>query len=103
MHEDWDPEHIYEIVDYSEKPGPFNVDCAFCAGTGVHPASMKSLTFEQCPACLGQGIIRFPLSRSEYDTCPQCHGGGKANSSPSPYPCPACQGYGIVAKKQQSV
>jgi len=100
MHEGWDPDHIYEIVEYRDTPGPFNADCAFCTGTGVHPASMKSLAFERCPACQGQGIIRFALSRGDYDICPQCSGSGKDNASAAPNPCRACQGSGIVEKKQ---
>jgi DnaJ-class molecular chaperone len=103
MHEDWDPDHLYEIVEYRETPGPFNADCAFCTGTGVHPASMKSLSFEQCPACRGQGIIRFTQNRSDYDVCPQCHGSGKDTASTIPSPCRGCRGSGIVEKKQQPV
>ncbi len=103
MHEDWDPGHVYESVVFEETSGPFNTDCAFCAGTGVHPASMKSLTFKLCPVCQGKGIIRFALSRSDYNKCPQCHGSGKDTTPTTPSPCHACQGYGIVAKKQQPI
>jgi DnaJ-class molecular chaperone len=100
MHEDWDPDHLYESVVFEETSGPFNADCAFCAGTGVHPAGMKSLTFERCPACRGQGIIRFALSRSDYHQCPRCHGSGKDTASTALSPCRACQGYGIVEGKK---
>jgi DnaJ-class molecular chaperone len=88
--------YIVEDNDISDTPGPFQADCAFCRGTGVHPGTMKSITFSACPVCQGKGILKFAGSRSDYATCSQCNRSGRESGSQEIKPCPACGGYGIT-------
>ena len=98
MHDE--PEDVYESegstsIDYSTQ---YRVKCAFCSGTGVHPATMKSLSHGQCPVCTGRGIIELKTSRDRYHHCHTCDGSGRGTGSEDPVPCSDCQGTGIVKK-----
>jgi DnaJ-class molecular chaperone len=76
--------------------GPFHIDCAFCNGTGVHPATMKMLEHRPCPACLGSGWLHFSSSRKDFSTCPRCEGTGRDTGTAAINPCNQCGGRGIV-------
>jgi len=92
------PEHEY-IDDDRDRPdtsGHFHIDCAFCRGTGVHLATMKSLTHAVCPACQGKGILEFAGSRKDYSACRWCEGAGREPDPKTIAPCRACHGYGIL-------
>ena len=96
MHEEPEDEFIDGEHEHLDTSGPFQIDCAFCGGTGVHPGTMKSLTHAQCPVCKGKGILKFTANRNDYHSCLQCGGRGIAPDSTGILPCPACGGYGMV-------
>jgi DnaJ-class molecular chaperone len=77
--------------------GPFKIDCAFCSGTGVHPGTMGSMSFERCPACRGLGIIEIQADRKDFCTCEKCQGTGKDPDSSKIDVCNVCGGLGIHA------
>lgn len=95
MHDDFQLE-IIEEDDEIDTPGPFSINCAFCSGTGVHPATMKSLAHEHCPICQGTGMLEVPVSRKDTSNCNQCGGNGKEINAESIQPCRLCGGYGIL-------
>ena len=53
-HDEWEEEYGEEEHNHVDAPGPFRIQCAFCQGTGVNPATMKRLDHETCPVCKGQ-------------------------------------------------
>jgi DnaJ-class molecular chaperone len=96
MHEE--PEEAYLIddsitIDTSQQ---YQIRCVLCSGTGVHPATMKSLSFIPCPACRGRGIIELESSLNNYHQCPLCEGSGREPKSEVPSPCRSCGGRGII-------
>jgi DnaJ-class molecular chaperone len=89
----------YIDAEYAEvnMTGPFKLDCAFCSGTGVHPGTMKSMSFERCPACEGLGIIDIQADRQDFSTCSRCAGSGRDPEPDPVQPCRVCGGLGIHA------
>jgi len=87
--------NLDQFIDYDAPQ--FKMDCAFCNGTGVHPATMKSLTFESCPVCEGKGMIEIMAKRRDFEVCAQCSGSGKEPNSSPIQPCRVCGGLGIHA------
>ena len=96
MHEEPEEEFIDGEHDESDTSGPFNIDCAFCVGTGVHPGTMRSLTHSHCPTCQGKGILKLTANRNDYGPCPRCKDTGREPDSTKIKPCHTCGGYGIV-------
>src|SRR4030043_46496 len=92
------PDYYY-ITDEADKlnaSGPFHIDCAFCRGTGVHPATMSFLNHSQCPSCKGNGLFYFTGSPRDYNPCPLCQSTGRDSDSESIALCGNCGGKGIV-------
>ena len=92
------PDYYY-IVDEADKlnaSGPFHIDCAFCDGTGVHPATMKLLNHSKCPSCKGEGLFYFTGSPRDYIPCPVCQNTGRDADSNTITPCGNCGGVGII-------
>jgi DnaJ-class molecular chaperone len=102
MHEPLLDYYIEGDFEEQNTTGPFKIDCAFCAGTGVDPASMKSLSFVRCPACEGQGIVEIQSDRKDTCTCTKCGGSGKEPDSDPPRLCQVCKGLGIQILVQQA-
>jgi hypothetical protein len=75
----------------------FKIDCAFCGGTGVHPATMKLLAYKICPVCEGKGIQEINARRRDFIKCERCGGNGRDPDSQSIEPCTVCGGLGIRA------
>jgi DnaJ-class molecular chaperone len=96
MHDILEQEYIDLIYDRADTPGPFTIDCAFCRGTGVHPATMHLLDHSQCPTCRGRGTLRFINGRENYQICPQCSSTGREPESAALIPCCTCGGDGIT-------
>jgi hypothetical protein len=96
MHYLPDDYYVGEEAGKSNASGPFHIDCAFCNGTGVHPATMNILNHSQCPACSGSGWLHFTGSRKDFKTCPQCQGAGRGTGFASINPCNKCKGKGII-------
>jgi DnaJ-class molecular chaperone len=97
MHEPLLQEYIEGEYEELNQTGPFKIDCAFCNGTGVHPGTMKAMSFERCPCCEGQGIVEIQNDRKDFCTCTQCGGSGKEPDSEPVKPCQVCGGLGIHA------
>ena len=95
-HDEWEEEYGEEEHNHVDAPGPFRIQCAFCQGTGVNPATMKRLDHETCPVCKGSGVQEFKGSRSSYLSCAKCQGKGQDPGSEPASPCPVCSGHGIV-------
>jgi DnaJ-class molecular chaperone len=74
----------------------YQIRCTFCLGTGVHPATMKSLSHSACPTCRGIGIVKLESSLNHYKHCPLCEGNGRESNSEMPSPCRSCGGGGII-------
>ncbi|MBN1190160.1 MAG: hypothetical protein JXA46_10440 [Dehalococcoidales bacterium] len=89
----------YYDQDYENQSltGPFKKECAFCNGTGVHPAMMDSMDFEPCPACDGSGVVEIQADRKDFCTCTHCDGSGRDPSSEKLDYCRVCGGLGIHA------
>jgi DnaJ-class molecular chaperone len=100
MHEGPEPEYVDEDPGIADSTTPFQLDCAFCNGTGVHPGTMNSLTHTPCPVCRGKGIRHFHNGRDYYTTCRRCEGSGRQTGRTPPEPCRACHGCGIVESRQ---
>jgi DnaJ-class molecular chaperone len=96
MHEELIPEDIEEEYTPPDNLDSFRMACTFCKGTGVHPATMKSLAHALCPTCKGRGILDFRGNRYSFRTCWRCGGTGREFQSASIRPCHTCRGYGIV-------
>ncbi len=96
MHEEWEDVYGEEEHHVVSSKGPFRIQCAFCKGTGVDLATMKSLAHEQCPTCKGQGVLEFKADRSNYHTCHECNGGGRDPETKETKPCHVCGGRGIT-------
>ncbi len=97
MHEPLLQEYLEAEYEELSQTGPFKLDCAFCSGTGVHPGTMKSMSFERCPCCEGQGIIEIKADRKDFCKCTKCGGTGKDPDSSEVVPCKVCGGLGIHA------
>ena len=72
-------------------PAP-TIPCAFCWGSGVHPASRMT-----CTTCMGVGHVHVPAATTP---CPGCGGTGREanhNWPDSPLSCARCRGRGVVA------
>ena len=96
MHYLPDDYYIAAEADKLKALGPFHIDCAFCRGTGVHPATMKLLNHRQCHLCRGTGLVHFFSDRKNFSTCPHCLGKGRESEPDSIKPCNHCGGKGIV-------
>jgi DnaJ-class molecular chaperone len=96
MHEVPESEYIDDEHGITDNTIPFQINCAFCNGTGVHPGTMKSLNHSHCPVCQGEGIIHFHTGRENYRTCPECEGSGRQPGQTPPEPCTTCGGCGIT-------
>ncbi len=96
MHEDPEDEYVSEDNISIDTSKQYQIKCAFCSGTGVHPGTMKLLSHNPCPTCQGKGILELTSSRNYYHHCPHCEGSGREPDSAAPEPCSACRGYGIV-------
>jgi DnaJ-class molecular chaperone len=98
LHEEYYEEYEVEEPVQNQKygPGPFRRQCAFCRGTGVHPASMMSLNHERCPVCQGSGLLDFNGHEREYNLCGRCAGSGQEPGVTPPKPCPTCAGKGLI-------
>ncbi len=96
MHEDLEQDYEEEHTHVEQKDGPFRMDCAFCKGTGVHPATMKDINFKRCPACDGKGSLEFKGKRSSYSSCSKCGGTGREPNDKRFDPCHVCGGHGLV-------
>jgi DnaJ-class molecular chaperone len=96
MHEELEQDFEEEQTHVEPRPGPFNTDCAFCKGTGVHPASLKDISFVHCPSCHGTGMLEFKDSRISYTSCSQCAGSGREAGNGKIEPCHVCGGRGMV-------
>ena len=77
------------------------ISCAFCRGTGVHPASRLT-----CTTCGGLGTVEVPINTA---SCPCCDGSGRAvghdggHWPDAPLSCICCGGKGVVAAEQVQV
>jgi len=91
------PEDYIDLVYDENDPGPFQVNCAFCNGTGVDPATMNSMEYSKCPACDGQGLIQIEAARKDFCQCENCKGEGKEPNMEKLQPCSVCGGLGIHA------
>jgi DnaJ-class molecular chaperone len=96
MHEEPEDEYLYDVSVSIDTSKQNEIKCIFCAGTGVHPGTMKSLSHRPCPTCQGKGILELKSSRSLYHHCPRCEGSGREPASMIPDPCSTCGGYGII-------
>jgi DnaJ-class molecular chaperone len=98
LHEEYYEEYEVEEPVQNQKygPGPFRRQCAFCRGTGVHPAAMMSLNHERCPVCQGSGLLDFNGHEREYNLCGRCAGSGQEPEVTPPVPCPTCAGKGLI-------
>ncbi len=68
-------------------------ECAFCAGSGVHPHTRMT-----CSACGGKGAATL---KGPVETCPACEGSGASNSDNMP--CTRCHGLGVVPRATATV
>jgi DnaJ-class molecular chaperone len=94
MHEEF--EDYYEEEDTGvDTVDPSRINCAFCRGTGVHPATMKLLNHKLCPVCKGVGILELDGSRNYRNHCSRCEGCGREPGSELE-PCTSCGGWGIL-------
>lgn len=64
------------------------IRCAFCKGTGHHPAYRAT-----CPVCKGAGENRLSVT-GEYMVCPDCHGSGRKGGTT--LTCYTCTGLSVV-------
>jgi len=96
MHEELEQDFEEEHTHVEHQHGPFHADCAFCKGTGVHPATLKEINFTHCPSCHGRGMLEFKGNRSSYSACGRCRGTGKEPGEGKPEPCHVCGGRGMV-------
>jgi DnaJ-class molecular chaperone len=94
MHEELEQDYEEESTGIDSGP-PSRINCAFCRGTGVHPATMKVLNHELCPVCKGVGILEINGSRDYRNHCSRCGGSGREPESEFK-PCTVCGGYGIL-------
>ncbi len=98
MHE----EELIEYIDEDDLPPDdstsFRSACAFCRGTGVHPASMKMLNHQQCPVCLSKGVLEFNSNRLNFEHCNRCDRSGREPQTDAIIPCTKCKGQGRVPK-----
>ena len=98
MHEEYVPEYIDEDDLPPDDATSFRSACAFCRGTGVHPATMKDLNHKQCPVCQSKGVLEFNANRRFFEHCSYCNRLGHDPQSVALVPCPKCKGYGRVPK-----
>jgi DnaJ-class molecular chaperone len=99
MHEGPEPEFIDEEHGITDAVSPFQINCNFCNGTGVHPGSMESLAHTRCPVCHGTGILHFHDGRENFHTCHRCQGTGREPGQSPPERCATCNGYGLVESR----
>ena len=85
-------EHIAGLHDHSHFP----LDCAFCSGTGVHPATMKDINYKLCPVCHGRGQLDIHLDQDHCKPCLRCASSGKEPGVVPVIPCHTCKGFGVV-------
>jgi DnaJ-class molecular chaperone len=102
MHEGPDHDDFPEEYMEEKETNPFFLNCAFCKGTAVHPATMKSLSHERCPVCSGRGMVEYKGYRSEYTSCQRCRGTGREPGSIPIDVCYSCNGKGIIPNKNET-
>ena len=96
MHFEAEEEYMIDDSVSIDTSQVYQIRCTFCLGTGVHPATMKSLSHSACPTCQGVGIMNLKFSLDQYKHCPLCDGSGRETDSGIPSPCSSCKGGGIV-------
>ena len=96
MHELPEENYIDDGRGGDDSSGQFHIDCAYCHGTGVNPATMKSLTHSQCPVCHGDGMLELTGKRQDFNACRSCGGTGREPDTKTIAPCRACQGRGVL-------
>lgn len=95
MHEEEIPEYINEDELPMDDFNYFRRACAFCRGTGVHPATMKLLSHQRCPVCEGKGVLEYNSNRRNYNNhCHRCDATGREPQTTDIIPCKECKGYG---------
>jgi DnaJ-class molecular chaperone len=95
MHDELDQEYE-ERSTYVVSHQHFPLDCVYCRGTGVNPATMKLINHQQCPVCKGKGISDIHLDQDNCKPCLHCGSSGLESDSLPLKPCTVCGGKGVL-------
>ena len=94
MHDELEEEYA-DILYPKDHEHPVSLDCPFCRGTGVHPATMDQINYSRCPVCGGTGVMKFANDLQHCLPCIRCASSGREPDSNPLVPCSACAGHGV--------
>jgi DnaJ-class molecular chaperone len=95
MHDELDEYYLEQFDEKQPVNRRVSLDCPFCKGTGVHPATMNQLDYSRCPVCEGTGLMKFPGDLANCTPCVHCGSSGREPDSNPLEPCSVCRGFGV--------